>query len=42
MMLRGTFHMAVGLVFLAMFLAVPAWADRELDDQIKALETEVA
>src|SRR5688572_20888527 len=42
MMLRGTFHMAVGLVFLAMFLAVPAWADRELDDQIKALEKEVA
>src|SRR5918996_2707028 len=40
---RGTFHMAVGFVFLAMLLTVkPAWADKELDEQIKALEKEVA
>jgi len=40
---RATFHMAVGFVFLAMLLAVkPAWADKELDAQIKALENEVA
>jgi hypothetical protein len=43
MMLRGTFHMAVGFVFLTMLLSVnPAWADRELDEQIKALEKEVS
>ena len=40
---RATFHMAVGFVFLSMLLAVkPAWADQELDAQIKALEKEVA
>ena len=40
---RGTFHMVLGFVFVAMFLAVkPAWADQELDAQIKALEAEVA
>jgi hypothetical protein len=42
MMLRGAFHLVVGFVFLAMFQAVPAWADKELDEQIKALEKEVA
>src|ERR671922_812259 len=42
MMLRGAFHLAVGFVFLAMFQAAPAWADQELDEQIKALEKEVA
>src|SRR6266508_1064403 len=43
MMLRGTFHIAVGFVFLAMLLTVkPAWADQELDAQIKALEADVA
>jgi hypothetical protein len=43
MTLRGTFHMVVGFMFLAMLLAVkPAWADQELDAQIKALEKEVA
>jgi len=40
---RTTFHMVVGFMFLAMLLAVkPAWADKELDAQIKALEKEVA
>src|SRR5919109_3814262 len=40
---RATFHMAVGFVFLAMLFAVkPAWADKELDEQIKTLEKEVA
>jgi hypothetical protein len=40
---RATFHMAVGFVFFAMLLAIkPAWADKELDAQIKALEKEVA
>jgi hypothetical protein len=40
---RATFHLAVGFVFLAMLLAIkPAWADKELDEQIKALEKEVA
>src|ERR671918_2857235 len=40
---RATFHMAIGFVFLTMLLAVkPAWADKELDEQIKALEKEVA
>jgi hypothetical protein len=43
MRLRGTFHIVVGFMFLAMLLAVqPAWADQELDAQIKALEKEVA